>query len=103
MTESLTCEQFAQHLGSVFQLLMLSKAPLQLKLVEATPYQAHFAPQDRESATRSPFSLVFQGTLEIELPQKIYTLEHAQLGKLDIFLVPIARKQDGMRYEAVFA
>lgn len=103
MTENLTCEQFAQHLGSVFQLLMSSKSPLELKLVEATPYQTHFAPQDRESAARSPFSLAFQGPLEIELPQKIYTLEHAQLGKLDIFLVPIARRQDGMRYEAVFA
>jgi hypothetical protein len=25
------------------------------------------------------------------------------MGKLDIFLVPIARRQDGMQYEAVFA
>jgi hypothetical protein len=102
MIENLTCEQFTQYLGSMFQLLISSKVPLELKLVEATPYQAHFASQDRESATRSPFSLVFQGSLEIELPQKIYTLEHAELGKLDIFLVPIARRQDGMRYEAVF-
>ncbi|NKB17176.1 MAG: hypothetical protein HC770_02080 [Pseudanabaena sp. CRU_2_10] len=102
MTENLTCEQFAQYLGTVFQLHVPSASPLELKLVEVTPFQIHFATQARESAARSPFSLLFQGSLDIQLPQCIYTLEHNQMGKLDIFLVPIARKRDGMRYEAVF-
>ena len=47
---------------------------------------------------RAPFSLVFQGDPELALPQRIYRIEHAQLGALDIFLVPIAPG----RYEAVF-
>ncbi len=102
MMENLTCEQFAQYLGSAFYLHVRSQAPMELKLVEATPYQAHFASQDRESEKRSPFSLVFQGSLEMHLPQQIYTLAHPEMGQLDIFLVPIARRQDGMYYEAVF-
>jgi hypothetical protein len=52
----------------------------------------------REPNGRAPFSLVFQGDPELTLPQRIYRVEHAQLGALDIFLVPIARG----RYEAVF-
>lgn len=102
MIDPLTCEQFAQHLGSTFQLPMLSQAPLALKLVEATPYEANFGELDPMKAQRIPFSLTFQGPLETALPQQIYSLEHAELGKLEIFLVPIAQSQDGMYYEAVF-
>jgi hypothetical protein len=52
----------------------------------------------REPGGRAPFSLVFQGDPEPTLPQRIYRVEHPQLGALDIFLVPIAPG----RYEAVF-
>ena len=36
------------------------------------------------------------------LPQRIYRLEHAELGGLDLFLVPIGRDASGITYEAVF-
>jgi hypothetical protein len=36
------------------------------------------------------------------LPQRIYRLEHDELGALDLFLVPIGRDDSGVRYEAVF-
>jgi hypothetical protein len=52
----------------------------------------------REPGGRAPFSIVFQGDAEPTLPQRIYRIEQAQLGALDIFLVPIAPG----RYEAVF-
>lgn len=52
----------------------------------------------REQGGRAPFSLIFQGDPKLTLPQRIYRLEHTQLGALDIFLVPIAPG----RYEAVF-
>jgi hypothetical protein len=52
----------------------------------------------REPVGRAPFSLVFQGDPELTLPQRIYRVEHPELGALDIFLVPIAPG----RYEAVF-
>jgi hypothetical protein len=103
MSENLTCEQFSEYLGSVFQLHMPSVEPLELKLVEVTPYKVHPLPADRELSQRVPFSLLFQGSADIALPQSIYTLEHDRMGKLHVFLVPVARKQDGMQYEAVFA
>jgi hypothetical protein len=32
----------------------------------------------------------------------MYRMEHDVLGALDLFLVPIARDEDGFQYEAVF-
>ena len=36
------------------------------------------------------------------MPQQIVPLEHAALGKLEIFLVPVGLDPEGYRYEAVF-
>jgi hypothetical protein len=102
MIENLTCEQFAQHLGSTFQLHIPPQVSLALTLVEATPYTANFGELESMRSQRLPFSLIFQGPLETALPQRTYPLEHAEMGNMDIFLVPIARRQDGMYYEAIF-
>jgi hypothetical protein len=51
--------------------------------------------------TRS-FSLVLRGPSEPVLPQAIYGLRHAGLGLIEIFVVPIAQRADGARYEAIF-
>ena len=37
------------------------------------------------------------------LPQGTYDLEHAELGELSLFLVPLGSVGDEMRYEAAFA
>jgi len=51
---------------------------------------------------RDPFSLVFRGPIEPVFPQAIYGLRHTGLGLLEIFVVPIAQRADGVRYEAIF-
>lgn len=87
--------QFAECVGSCFELdLEGLDAPLTLELVAA---ELQTSGGDRET-----FSLVFRGPLDPSLPQRIYAMEHSQLGLLSIFIVPIARQADGMRYEAVF-
>ena len=65
--------------------------PFDVELVEVTELP-------REPGGRSPFSLEFQGGPNPPLPQRIYRLEHHDLGAIEIFLVPIASD----RYEAVF-
>ena len=52
---------------------------------------------------REPFSLVFRGPREPVLPQRTYPLSHEGLGRLEIFLVPIAQDDDGTRYQAIFS
>lgn len=94
MTEGLTVESFEGRAGEGFR-LTADDAELDLTLVECQRLGG--AVLERE-----PFSIVFLGPQAPVLPQRIYPLEHDELGELEIFLVPIAQDADGTRYEAVF-
>jgi hypothetical protein len=49
------------------------------------------------------FSLLFRGHPECALEQNTYRLEHATLGRMDVFIVPVQLRKDGVRYyEAIF-
>ena len=48
------------------------------------------------------FSLFFRGPADAPLPQATYALEHDELGKLEIFIVPVGRDEQGTDYEAAF-
>lgn len=51
---------------------------------------------------RRSVSVLFDGPDEAPLVQGVYWLRHQDLGELGIFLVPIARKDSALQYEAVF-
>ena len=75
--------------------------------VDADPVALEFVLESASAAGewpggRDPFSLIFVGPGEPMLPQAIYALRHADLGVLEIFIVPIARNADGVRYQAIF-
>jgi hypothetical protein len=88
---ALTAADFEPRLHDRFRLILDGAEPFDLELAEVREIP-------REPGGRAPFSLVFQGDPEPTLPQRIYRVEHSQLGTLEIFLVPIAAG----RYEAVF-
>ena len=48
------------------------------------------------------FSLVFSGPRVDPLSQRIFRLDHDEIGSLELFLVPIAEDAAGVRYQAVF-
>ena len=98
MSEKLTVEIFARQLNSIFRVRADTPRPLELELVEVKGWQSQAA----EQSGLERFSLFFTGPADIYLPQRSYSLEHEQLGVLDIFLVPVARTPEGLRYEAVF-
>src|SRR5690349_379134 len=50
----------------------------------------------------APFSLVLRGPRVPLLPQATYGLVHPRLGRVEVFLVPIAQDAQGARYEATF-
>jgi hypothetical protein len=95
MLDDLTKDAFLPLLDSVFRLAE-DELELELRLVEV---EARWG----KGPKREPFSLHFLGPQEPVLPQKIYRLEHEQLGELEIFLVPVGRSEAGIRYEAAFA
>ena len=74
----------------------LADAPgVELVLFEAVPIQ-HSAPG------RPGFSLMFRGPLAPQLEQATYALRWPGQPTLDIFLVPVARTDHAMHYQAIF-
>ena len=55
----------------------------------------------REGASRTAFSLLFRSP--VPALQGTYALLHDSLGRLEIFLVPIAKDGAGMQLEAIFS
>ena len=100
MLDKMTKETFAPRTGEVFKLSVggddTSAREIELTLTDVRGVGL------RGKAPREQFSLHFDGPYEPLLPQGIYHLENEELGALDIFLVPVARDEDGVTYEAVF-
>jgi hypothetical protein len=88
---NLTIADFEPFLNQRFRVEPGEHPPFELELVEVSEIE-------RDPGGRAPFSLVFRGGPTPPLPQRIYRVEHDDLGALEIFLVPIAAD----RYEAVF-
>jgi hypothetical protein len=96
MLDKVTKDTFEPIKGDIFRLALDGNEhlPLELAAVLGTGLQG--------LASREQFSLHFRGPSTPALPQRIYRLEHSQLGALEMFLVPIRRDASGMIYEAVF-
>ena len=94
-------EQFAPCVHQTFVLAAGGQA-LEFELTEAKPLPR------RDDQARAPFALLFRGPAAPVLPQRLYALESAALGRLQLFLVPVGRdgpNTDATRpvlYEAVF-
>ena len=93
----ISVETFAGREGQAFT-IQFPDAQLALKLAEVAPSPGHWG-----KAERQPFSIVFDGPAEHPLPQQVWPLDHEELGRLEIFLVPIEPEDGAMRYQAVFA
>lgn len=52
--------------------------------------------------SRPPFALMFHNRSVTLYPQGVYTMQHPELGDVDIFLVPVERGTPGFVYQAVF-
>ena len=102
MTEKLKEEDFKKHLGTKFRVRLdeIEGAPnVELELDEVAP----FPELSHSRGDLERFSVYFYGPRDFSLPQRIYRLEHEQMGEHEIFLVPVSQDQRGLRYEAVFS
>ena len=93
MLENFTVRTFSEHLDSTFRVYADASNPLDVELISAT---------ESEEGSGRPFSIVFRGSGDVVLPQRIYRMEHAEIGSFELFLVPIGPDEKGLRYEAVF-
>lgn len=92
-TRGLRWEDFAGRAGTSYT-VAAGGAALQLRLDKAQ----ELSDSGREGGS---FRLEFVGPAEPILPQAIYRFAGPD-GEQEIFMVPIARTNDGARYEAIF-
>lgn len=100
MLNEVTHAGFAGFVGDTFRFEIAAG-----QFVEARLAEAHLLkhPQPlRADELRAPFSLIFQVSTSRALPQHIYALEHAKLGRMEIFLVPVGRDAGNLLLEAIF-
>lgn len=93
--DPLTLDSFAPHQGSTFE-LEGPTGSIPLELAQVSPL-GHGRP-----GARAPFALLFLAPDAKHLEQRIWPLTHPQLGRLEIFLVPLGPREGRMRYEAIF-
>lgn len=94
-------KEFMRHLHEKFLIYTDDSSPIDAELIEVTGLTEPFNDEDDEWDP-SAFSLVFRVPPQLMLTQRIYTVEHEQVGSMDIFLVPITPDGEGGRLEAVF-
>jgi hypothetical protein len=98
-----TREDFIKHVGSAFHTVLDGSPVLDITLIDVHSFATSDSQGEIECRPK-PYSLLFHGPCDPQLPQQIFRLEHAELGALDIFLVPLGPDRGGQKmcYEAVF-
>jgi hypothetical protein len=86
--------QFAAQVSSRFDVDLDNGAPVALELVDLE--------EGLSSAEQEQFALVFRAPRDMPARQGTYHLEHAVLGAVDLFLVPVGREGDDVILEATF-
>lgn len=102
MIDKASASTFSPYLNQKFRMHIGPAEVMEIDLAEISDAPPAVAKAAAAYGRRAPFSLFFRGPLRPLMPQRIYTLEHAELGRFDLFLVPIGPDGTGMRYEAVF-
>jgi hypothetical protein len=92
--EALTRSSFERHLNTQFRMYVEGSRWFSIELTAVESPGA--------SPSEERFSLVFQAPPGAPVEQRIYRLEHNDLGALEVFLVPIGAGDKGVCYEAVF-
>lgn len=96
MLENLGIEDFRRVRNTKFRLYDDASNHVDIELVEVVDEQVN----PTEKGER--FSLFFHVPVQSMIPQRIYEMEHEQLGKLQMFIVPVSAEENGFRYQAVF-
>ncbi len=99
-----TLPLFEPHVGSTFQIMLNGQPALDLTLDEVEDLTVDDRLRD-PSIRAQPFSLIFRGPLTPVAQQACYDIGHAELGSLQLFLVPIGRDKKSrqhMLYQAIF-
>ena len=99
--EQLSFESFAGLVKTGFRVWIDARDSLALELSEITPPRVS-STGGTNPLTYENFALVFLGPADRLLPQRIYLFESAPIGRFELFIVPVSRDPNGIRYQATF-
>lgn len=89
--------------GEAIHFQLIEVADLQRDSIAKSAENKMHSEKFRQKVREESFALTFRTSTEIELRQMTYRLNHETLGKIELFLVPVGRKDGPWRfYEAVF-
>ena len=93
MSEEFSRDRFASAVGTPFTMTAKERA-IDLELIEVS--------EVRERPHQTSYSILFRVPENQVVEQGLYDLQHADLGEMQLFLVPIIPIGNQMRLEAVF-
>ena len=85
---------FTEQVGSTVEVVDMPPSSFELKLIRVVE---HARTKHNEA-----FSVFFLGPPDRFMPQGTRKIRHARFGEMDIFLVPVAKTNEGFEYEAAF-
>lgn len=94
MSENLTRDAFAEQLNTKFDIYLAPENVVAAKLSEVTEL--------RKMPHNEIFSIFLHAPVDVPFGQNIYKIEHSVLGSFELFLVPVGKDEEGVKYEAVF-
>jgi hypothetical protein len=104
-SDQLKLETFSPWIKTKFRAFSDPDNFIELELVEAAEIHNHNAVQAKlpaDGPRQETFSLIFAGPVDRRLPQRIYLFEHGQIGRFDLFIVPVGQKTGFILYQAIF-
>ena len=94
MEPSLTHDEFSRAANTKFQVEIDENTRVDLDLILVSDVKLY--PQQEE------FVLEFRGPLDMFLGQGPRNFSHEQMGRFELFIVPVRQDQQGFYYEAIF-
>jgi hypothetical protein len=101
MLETFDCQTFTPLLGERFEVEIGEDQTATVELVKASQYAPAQGPS-YGSEFRTPFSILFRGSKDFLIRQGTYPIHHPELGRFELFIVPVIPDSSGHLYEAVF-
>jgi hypothetical protein len=94
MLEQLSAEDFSKHLNTKFKVYYSDDNVFEAELVEVFELKTN--------ANLESFSLMFLLPVDFGFEQRVFKIEHPEIGTMELFIVPIRQVESKIRYEAIF-
>jgi hypothetical protein len=94
MSAVLEHAEFSKHLNTKFRIFLNETETIDAELTSVSEHLV--------SPRQERFAIVFRTSNETFLEQGIRRFDHDEMGTFQLFIVPIARNDEGTLYESVF-